>query len=96
MSEHGADIEHLAELARLDLDPDERARFAEQLDRILAYVQQLQGVDVAGVPPTEHVLECTDVYRQDEPQESLPRRQVLEAAPESDEERFVVPGVLPT
>lgn len=96
MSDHDADIEHLATLARLHLDGDERERLGEQLGRILEYVRQLQEVDVAGVPPTEHVLERTDVVRDDAPRPSLRRDRVLEAAPDSEDGQFIVPGVMPT
>lgn len=95
MSDNRADIEHLAELARLELNDEERTLLAGQLERVLEYVQQLQDVDVTGVPPTKHVLERTDVMRDDEPRDSLSREVALAAAPESEDDQFVVPGVLP-
>lgn len=96
MSDLDTDIEHLAELAHLHLDARERDILREQLDRILGYVRQLEAVDVDGVPPTSDVLGRSDVLRPDEPGESLPQEEVLAAAPASEEDQFLVPGMLPT
>ena len=95
MSEVLADIDRIAELARLRLSEAERRELAAQLERILAYVRQLADVDVRDVPPTSHVLDRADVDRADEPRPSLPRERVLEGAPEVEDDHFVVPGVLP-
>lgn len=96
MSDRDTDIDYLAELAHLHLDARERDGLREQLDRILGYVRQLEAVDVDDVPPTSDVLGRSDVLRADEPGESLPREEVLAAAPASEEDRFLVPGMLPT
>ena len=88
-------IEHLAALARLELDPDERDEPGDQIERILGFVEQLRQVDVDGVVPTSHAGEAVDVRRDDEPRPSLPRDEVLDAAPEVHDGHFAVPRVLP-
>ena len=45
-------VEHIANLARLDLTPEEKERYCQQLSAILAYFEQLQRVDTTGIPPT--------------------------------------------
>jgi len=60
------DIEHVAELARLDLSSEEKARYGKQLGAILEYIDQLKEVDTAGVEPTAQVSGLVDVWRSDE------------------------------
>ncbi len=71
-------IEHVAELARLELSEEEKARLAEQLGSILEYIDQLKEVDTAGVEPTAQVSGLVDVWRSDEPRDW--DEQELEAA----------------
>ncbi len=51
-----AEVEHIADLARLRLTEDEKARYRQQLSAILDYVAQLQALDTSGIPPTSSVL----------------------------------------
>jgi aspartyl-tRNA(Asn)/glutamyl-tRNA(Gln) amidotransferase subunit C len=59
------DVLKLAQLARLSLTDDEVEEFRDELSAILAYVQQLQDVDVAGLKPTTQVSGLTNVMRDD-------------------------------
>lgn len=59
------DIIKLAALARLDLADDEIAEYSQELTAILHYVEQLQGVDVDGLKPTNQVTGLTNVTRDD-------------------------------
>ena len=61
-----AEVEHVARLARLALDADEKERMRSQLDAILGYVEQLRRVNTDGVEPTAHVLPLVNVLRDDE------------------------------
>lgn len=88
-------VERVAELARLELDPSQRAELGEQLARILDFVAQLEEIDISGVVPTKHVTVRDNVARDDEPRPCLPRDEVLAAAPDADAGHFVVPKVLP-
>jgi len=51
MTLRDADIDHLADLARLDVAADDRAALRNDIERLLAYVAMLQEVDVDGVAP---------------------------------------------
>ena len=59
------DIEHIAELARLHLSEDEKARYAGQLSAVLDYVEMLNEVDTTGVEETCQVTGLEDVVRED-------------------------------
>ena len=83
------DVERVARLARLELDADEKDVFARQLAGILAYAEQIQRVDTAGIEPTSHAPGIGAPMREDELRPSLPRETSLAAAPGAD-----VPGGL--
>lgn len=92
-----AEIARIARLARLELTTEETARFSGQLGRILAYAEQVQQVDTAGVPPLSHPFPDEDVHdRPDETHRSLERDAALENAPEGDQTAglFKVPRVI--
>lgn len=60
------DVLKLARLARLDLSDDEIAEFTRELAEILRYVEQLDGVDTAGLEPTNQVTGLVNVTRPDD------------------------------
>lgn len=60
------DILKLAWLARLDLSEAEIEEYSQELSEILQYVEQLQGVDIAGLEPTLQVTGLSNVARPDE------------------------------
>ncbi|RJE82619.1 Asp-tRNA(Asn)/Glu-tRNA(Gln) amidotransferase subunit GatC [Paenibacillus sp. 1011MAR3C5] len=88
------DVEHVANLARLDLSDAEKAQFTEQLNAILKYAEKLNELDTEGVEPTSHVLPITNVMRDDVKKESLPIEKVLLNAPDEEDGQFKVPAVL--
>lgn len=83
---------HVARLARLELDDDELGRMTAELDKILAYVQQLREVDTEGVEPTTSVHVPSAPLRDDEARPGLDRDEVLGQAPRAVEGGFGVPG----
>ncbi len=89
-----ADVEHVAELARLALTDDEIERFTEELGAILEHAAQVSSLDTAGVPPTAHPLPLVNVLRPDEVRPGLDRDEVLAQAPAAEDGRFRVPRIL--
>ena len=61
------EVMYIAQLARLDLTPEEVERFTPQLNRVLAHAAELAEVDVGGVAPTGGVAEWQAPLRADEP-----------------------------
>jgi aspartyl-tRNA(Asn)/glutamyl-tRNA(Gln) amidotransferase subunit C len=88
------EVEHVAQLARLELTEAEKATFAEQLSHILTYVDQLQGVSTEGIPQTVSGAVEETVLREDTPRTGLSLEKALANAPESYEGFFVVPKIL--
>jgi len=83
---------HVAKLARLRLTDDEVERMAGELSKILEYVETMNELDLEGVEPTSHVVDLTNVLREDVPQPSLDRETALEQAPDAAEGGFRVPS----
>ena len=88
------DVEYLGQLARIQLIPEELQRFTGQLDEILSYVEKLKAAKVEGIPPTSHVLELSNVFREDEIQPSLNPETALANAPNREGPFFRVPPVI--
>lgn len=89
-----AEVEHIAELARLSLSEDEKALYQEQLSAILEYAERLQALDTSAIPPTATVLPLRSVMRADEPRDSMSRDDVLANAPQVEAESFRVQAVM--
>ncbi|SFF27641.1 aspartyl/glutamyl-tRNA(Asn/Gln) amidotransferase subunit C [Paenibacillus catalpae] len=88
------DVEHVANLARLELSNEEKEQFTGQLNAILKYAEKLDGLDTDNVEPTSHVLPITNVMREDITRESLPIEKVLLNAPDEEDGQIKVPAVL--
>lgn len=89
-----AEVEHIANLARLQLTEEEKETYRQQLSAILDYVARLQELDTSGIPPTSSVLPAHGVLREDMPGESLTAEDLLSNAPLRKNNQFRVPPVL--
>ena len=88
------EVRYVADLARLELSPEEVELFTGDMNRILDYMDQLNELDTAGVEPTSHVLSLKNVFREDVVVDSLPVDEVLANAPRRDKGHFVVPKII--
>jgi aspartyl-tRNA(Asn)/glutamyl-tRNA(Gln) amidotransferase subunit C len=89
------DVLRIAELARLELTPDEVTLFTRQLADILEYVEQIRALDTSGIEPTSHAINRPH-DRPDVPAPSLARQDALSNAPDAAVETglFKVPRVI--
>ena len=88
------DIKNVANLARLQLDQTEVDSMAEQVGKILNYVDKLSELDTDGITPTTHALSINNAFREDVVVESLPQDEALRNGPNQNGEAFVVPKVI--
>lgn len=88
------DVEHIAGLARLELTEDEKGQLTAQLNSILAYMEQLNKLDTTAVEPLSHVIELSNVFREDVVKPGLETEEALENAPARTEKFFKVPKVV--
>ncbi len=89
-----ATVEQVAELAKLGLTSEEKAKFTEQLSAILDYAARLQTVDTSAVAVTATMGGLENVMRPDEARPSLSQADVLANAPRSQAGQFQVPAIL--
>lgn len=88
------DVEHVAALARLSFTPDEKERLVRQLNRILDFMEKLKELDTTKVEPLSHVIELSNVFREDTVEPSYPPEEILKNAPDRTEKFFKVPKVI--
>ncbi|HEY7509882.1 MAG TPA: Asp-tRNA(Asn)/Glu-tRNA(Gln) amidotransferase subunit GatC [Vicinamibacteria bacterium] len=86
-------VEHVARLARLSLTPEEKERFARELQEILSYAETIQALDTESVEPMSHAA-ATGALRDDDPRPGLDRERVLAEAPDAEAGLFRVPRVI--
>jgi aspartyl-tRNA(Asn)/glutamyl-tRNA(Gln) amidotransferase subunit C len=101
------DVAYVADLAHLELTPDERARMLKDLNSILGYIERLDQLDTADVEPMAQVASRYGVskdasmgaafayaMRPDELRPSLPHDEAMSNAPRTDGTFFKVPKVI--
>lgn len=94
MSISKQDVMYVANLARLTLDEVSIDTFADQVGKILDYVDSLRQVDTTGVEPTSHAIFLSNAFREDEPKPHPGSESALENAPEKESGQFVVPKII--
>ena len=88
------EIARLARLSRIELSAAEAAATRDQLNGILALIEQLQATDTRGVAPMSHAVDMAQRLRPDEVTE-IDRRDALQAiAPEVEMGLYLVPKVV--
>lgn len=88
------DVDYIAGLAHLTISDETKDRLVGELASILDYIEQLKELDTSDVEPMMHVLEVSNVLRDDVVQPSLDREEVFKNAPKTDGEHFLVPRIL--
>jgi aspartyl-tRNA(Asn)/glutamyl-tRNA(Gln) amidotransferase subunit C len=88
------EVEHVAMLARIELSPEEKDLYSEQLSAILALFDRLREVPTDEVLPTSHVLEISNAFREDELRPSSMPQEILGNAPDVSGQFFRVPKIL--
>ncbi len=91
------DVDYVATLAHLELPAEELERMQQQLDSILAYVDKLNELDTADVPPMAQVLTESHpevAWRDDATRAGLARSEALANAPDAEEPFLKVPKVI--
>ena len=89
-------VKYLSRLARIDLTDEELDLLSGQLNSVLEYVRKLDKVDTASVPATFHVMDISNVFREDVGDIPLPEEDVLQMAPEKKDGFVKVPRVIET
>jgi aspartyl-tRNA(Asn)/glutamyl-tRNA(Gln) amidotransferase subunit C len=88
------DVSRIARLARIEISPAEATRTRDQLNGILAFVEQLQAVDTAGIEPMAHAVDVVQRLRPDTVTEPDRRDAFQAIAPETEAGLYLVPRVI--
>ncbi len=87
------ELRHLAELARIELDPKEEEKLLKDLSNILDYFKELQKLTTANIAPMTGGTDLLNVFRDDTERENTDRGAGIEAFPENEGGFLKVPPV---
>ena len=87
-------IEHVANLARLNLTEEEKSMLTLDMEQIISYMDKLKELDTSEVKPTAHVMPISNVFREDKSEPSYLREKILASAPLTKDGCFKVPKIV--
>ena len=88
------EVKKVANLARLELDEDEIYNHANQLEKILEYIKQLEKINTDDVPCTTRAIEVSNVFRKDEKKKFDSTEELIELGPSREDNYFKVPKII--
>ena len=88
------EVQYIASLSRIHLEPQEVEAFTQTLGGILHYIEKLEKLEVTNIKPTSHVLPLKNVFREDKVRPSLSQEEALKIAVASAHGAFKVPQVI--
>lgn len=87
-------IEKIADLSRLNFEGADRKNIKADLERMIAFINQLNAVDTDGVEPLIYMTSEPLKLRKDQVGMELTQQEALKNAPSKDSDYFKVPKVL--
>ena len=88
------EVKKVAQLARLKLNESEINQHAEQLEKILEYIKQLEKINTENVPCTTRAIEVVNVLRNDKKKNYEDCEDILDLAPSRENKFFKVPKII--
>ena len=88
------EVKKVAQLARLELNESEIQQHAEQLEKILDYIKQLEKINTENIPCTTRAIEVVNVLRKDEKKDYKNSEELLDLAPSREKKFFKVPKII--
>ena len=88
------EVQKVAQLARLELNLNEINNHAEQLEKILDYITQLEKINTDDVPCTTRAIEVTNAFRKDEQKNSDCTEKILDLGPSREDDYYKVPKII--
>ena len=88
------DVAYVAQLARLQLTPDETRLFQRQLGDVLEYAEKLKELNVDGVEASAHAVPIFNVFREDNARDWFTAPEALSNAPRKANNLFIVTKVV--
>lgn len=94
MSLSKEEVRKVANLARLEIIPEEESSFATQLSSILDYFEQIGELNTDNVLPMTRAIEVYNITREDKQFSNSERENILNSAPEREDDFFRVPKIM--
>lgn len=94
MSVSEKEVRYVANLARLQLSEKDVKTLANDMNKILGYMDLLNELDTSNVAPLEHVIEMNSWLRKDNAKPTISHEDALKNAPDADSDYFRVPKVI--
>jgi aspartyl-tRNA(Asn)/glutamyl-tRNA(Gln) amidotransferase subunit C len=88
------DVEHVAQLARLEFSEEEKQEIMKHFNNILGYVDKLNELDTQNVDIVVNPYYIENKFRDDVIEPSMKLEDVIKNAPKSLEEYIVVPKIM--
>ena len=88
------EVKKVAELARLELNENEIHNHADQLEKILEYIKQLEKINTTNINCTTRAIEVVNVVRKDEKKVYKSTEELLDLAPSKENNFFKVPKII--
>jgi aspartyl-tRNA(Asn)/glutamyl-tRNA(Gln) amidotransferase subunit C len=88
------EVREMAQLARISIDDKDILSYEEQLNKILAFVDEMKAVETEGIIPLAHPLEETQKLRDDQVSEENQRESYQSVAPTTENGLYLVPQVI--
>jgi len=88
------EVKKVAQLARLELNENEIHQHAEQLEKILEYIKQLEKINTENIACTTRAIEVVNVLRKDERRDYENSDELLDLAPSRENKFFKVPKII--
>ena len=87
-------VDKIASLAKLEFNGSEKEAIAQDMNKMLAFVDKLQEVDTEGVKPLIHITDEINVLRADVAKIEITQKEALKNAPKKDSTYFKIPKVI--
>jgi len=87
-------IEHIANLARLNISEVEKEKLTLEMENIISYMDKLNELDTTDVKPMEHVIPMQNIFREDVVTGSFEREKLMKNAPSYENGCYKVPRVV--
>jgi len=88
------DVNKISKLAKLKFSEEEKIKLQNDMNRILDYMDKLNELDLSNVEPLENINGTENIFREDEPGETIKREDALKNAPSKTDKFFKVPKVI--
>ncbi len=84
-------VDRIADLSKLRFEKSEKAALIDRLRGVVGFVDTLHSVDTSSAKPASYCEHLSSALREDTVAETLPRECLLDGAPKTDGEYFIVP-----